>query len=64
MNIISEIKNNFICVFLGHVISNEDRQFINRSDAILHSMCPRCKYPLLVWKKTKGKKEDIYYLED
>jgi hypothetical protein len=64
MNILADIKNNFICVFLGHVVSDEDRHFVKYTDTILHSMCPRCKYPLLIWKKFKKGKKEIYYLED
>lgn len=54
-----EIKNQFTCVFKGHIVDTE----VTKGE-VTHTMCPRCKYPLSVWIKENGKYNEVWYREE
>jgi hypothetical protein len=57
-----ELLNNIKCVFKGHLVSEEDQEYLHEHPQSFATMCTRCKYPLTVWQDPINK--FYYYVQD
>ena len=60
---LTEFRDNMICVFRPHVISDNDQNELLYFGGPIRTMCVRCKYPLTIWVKDEDE-DNFYYQED